>query len=62
MSHFRTLTFVVEIDETTDLRYCGVATDAARKALEEAGFNVRRGRNEHNETGEMPPATTEIAW
>ncbi len=56
MSHFRTLTAVVEIDDESDLRYPGYAMERARMALEAEGFTGVRVRNAPNETGEMPPS------
>lgn len=54
MSHFRTLTAVVEIADDSELRYPGYAGEIARKALESAGFANPRVRNAPNLTGEMP--------
>ncbi len=62
MSHFRTLTVVVEIPDDSDLHYVGHATDVAHKALEQAGFVNPRVRNEPNEGGEMPSWRTEVTW
>jgi hypothetical protein len=62
MSHFRTLTVVVEIDGDSELRYCGYAAEVAHRALEEAGFVNPRVRNEPNDDGEMPPWRTEVTW
>lgn len=62
VSHFRTLTAVVEIPDDSALRYVGHAHDTAHKALESAGFTVVRLRNEHNGSGEMPPTSKEIPW
>lgn len=55
MSHFRTLTAVVEIPDDSELRYPGYALEVARTALEAAGFTNPRIRNAPNMTGEMPP-------
>ena len=54
MSDYRTFTFVMEIDESSEFRYPGFAMERARKALEAEGFVVRGCRNAHNETGVLP--------
>jgi hypothetical protein len=56
MSHFRTPTVVVEIEDGSDLRYPGYAMERARIALEAEGFTGVRVRNAPNETGELPPS------
>lgn len=55
--HFRTITAVIQVDDASDLRYPGFAMETARKALEAGGFTVVRCRNEHNDTGDLPPTT-----
>lgn len=59
---FRTITAVVEVDDTSDLRYVGYATEVACKSLESAGFLNVRVRNTPNDTGDMPPSGEEVAW
>lgn len=63
MSHYRTITAVVEIPDDSALRYTGHALTVASTALESAGFTVLAMRNEHNEDGELPPAREEdVTW
>jgi hypothetical protein len=59
VSHFRTLTAVVEIKDDSELRYPGYAMERARMALEATGFTNPRVRNAPNPTGDMPPHRTE---
>lgn len=59
MSHFRTLTVVVEIPDDSELRYPGYAMERARIALGAEGFRNPRVRNAPNLTGDMPPHRVE---
>jgi hypothetical protein len=60
MTHFRTLLAVVEVEDDSELQYPGVAVNRAHDALEAAGFTVVTIRNEHNEDGDLPPASMEV--
>lgn len=57
--HFRTITTVVEIEDDSDLRYFHIALDVTGEALKSAGFTVLGMRNEHNESGDLPPRSKE---
>lgn len=59
MSHFRTFTVVAEIADDHELRSPGLATAKVHDQLAPLGFLSIRVRNEHNETGEMPPWVSE---
>lgn len=54
MSHFRTITAVVKVQDDSDLRCPSYAVERASEALEAHGFTVARIRNAHNETGDLP--------
>jgi len=60
VSHFRTITAVVEIQDDSELRHTGSALLRARYGLEDAGFVVWTVRNEPNQSGDLPPAKDQI--
>lgn len=60
MSHFRTLTVVVKVEDGSDLSRCGHAVEVAREALRASGFAIEWIRNAPNPEGALPPLPSDV--